>query len=99
MNIGQDFNQDNSQYLIRRELEESNDNDKEQEHNEMEYYYNEPSELIDIKFIEDFSREKFFSYGQPNINNNQLKLNKNNIIIKCFNNYQIKIFQIKYFFK
>ena len=70
MNLGYEFNQNDSQYYIKKELEEVEDNNKEEGQNEAQYYCDEPSELIDIKYIEDFSREKFFTDIQPDINEN-----------------------------
>ena len=93
MNIDQDLNQEESQFFIRRELEEDlNENERDQEQNEMEYYCDEPSELIDVKYIEDYSREKFFSESQ-NINNNNIinydqlynNNNNNNFILNNYN--------------
>ena len=78
MNSGYDFNQNDSQYYIKKELEEDSiEDNKEQGQNEIQYYCDEPSELIDIKYIEDYSREKFFSDIQPNINYTDLYINKN----------------------
>ena len=86
MNLGYEFNQNDSQYYIKKELEEVEDNNKEEGQNEAQYYCDEPSELIDIKYIEDFSREKFFTDIQPDINEN---INNNNIQSNEYNELYI----------
>ena len=110
MNLGYDYNQNDSQYYIKKELEEVEDNNnKEEEQNEAQYYCDEPSELIDIKYIEDFSREKFFTDTQlginENINNNNIQGHNYNELYKNKENHAIpnnqngmpKIFQISKF--
>ena len=94
MDIDKAQNQEESNTFIEKELEEeSNEFEKREELNEMEYYCDEPSELIDVKYIEEYSRQNFFGdNNEPNINqqiinydNYQLYYNNNNNYI--YNNY------------
>ena len=85
MEIDKEQNNEESNMLIKRELEEdSNENERGPELNEMEYYCDEPSELIDVKYIEDYSRQNFFldieqHNNCPNISfNNQINNNNTN---------------------
>ena len=87
MDIDKDQNQDESNMFIERELEEdSNENGRDQDLNEMEYYCDEPSELINVKYIEDYSRQNFFLDMESNINNNEPNINYNNKINNNINN-------------
>ena len=96
MDIDKDINQDETHMFIERELgDDLNENEKNQEINDGEFYCDEPSELIDVKYIEEYSRQNFFldmdsSGNDQNINNSHKLYNNSNYnndyIIQNYNN-------------
>ena len=85
MDIEKEQNNEETNIFIERELEEElNENERHKDLNEMEFYCDEPSELIDVKYIEEYSRQNFFLEMEQNINNKNINYNNNQLNNNCY---------------